>query len=153
MFTIFHGFHLVEAYHQWKKDHRKNKNPLGLKALKLFFAIAIPLFLWIAPSAWYGLPDLNPVEHRVIAIFAFAALMWLFDVVSAWTTSLVVVVLLLFGTSDSGLWFFQTDAAGVKFSNTVAATQLFSTASRILPSCFSSEVSSLPSLPQRAVWM
>lgn len=124
MFTIFHGFHLVEAYHQWKKDHRKNKNPLGLKALKLFFAIAIPLFLWIGPSAWYGLPDLNPVEHRVIAIFAFAALMWLFDVVSAWTTSLVVVVLLLFGTSDSGLWFFQTDAAGVKFSNLVSNTAI-----------------------------
>ena len=79
MFTIFHGFHLVETYHQWKKEHRKNKNPLGLRFLKLFFAIAIPLFLWIAPSALYGLPNLNPVEHRVIAIFAFAALMWLFD--------------------------------------------------------------------------
>lgn len=55
MFTIFHGFHLVEAYHQWKKDHRKNKNPMGLKALKLFFAIAssFPLdrsisLVWIA---------------------------------------------------------------------------------------------------------
>lgn len=59
MFTIFHGFHLVEAYHQWKKQHRSDKNPMGLKVLKLFFAIAIPLFLWIAPSALYGLPGLN----------------------------------------------------------------------------------------------
>ena len=124
MFTIFHGFHLVETYHQWKKEHRKNKNPLGLRFLKLFFAIAIPLFLWIAPSALYGLPNLNPVEHRVIAIFAFAALMWLFDVVPAWTTSLVVVVLLLFCTSDSSLWFFQTDAAGEKFANLVSNTAI-----------------------------
>ena len=23
MFTIFHGFHLVEEYHQWKKENRK----------------------------------------------------------------------------------------------------------------------------------
>lgn len=124
MFTIFHGFHLVEAYHQWKKEHRKNKNPLGLKMLKLAIAIALPLFLWIAPSSVYGLPGLNPIEHRVIAVFAFAALMWLFDAVPAWTTSLVVVVLLLFCTSDSGLWFFQTDSLGKKFENLVSNTAI-----------------------------
>ena len=100
MFTIFHGFHLVEAYHQWKKEHRKNNNPIGLKVLKLCIATAAALFLWIAPSAVYGLPGLSPVEHRVIAIFAFAALMWLFDAVPAWTSSLIVVVLLLFCTSN-----------------------------------------------------
>lgn len=119
MFTIFHGFHLVEEYHQWKKEHRKEKNPAGIKALKLFFAIAIPLFLWIAPSSVYGLPGLTPVEQRVLAIFTFAALMWLFEAVPAWTTSLVVVVLLLFCTSNSALWFFQTGADGEKFANLV----------------------------------
>lgn len=124
MFTIFHGFHLVEAYHQWKKDHRKDKNPAGIKSLKLFIAIAIPMFLWFAPSVLYGLPGLNPIEHRVIAVFAFAALMWLFDAVPAWTTSLIVVVLLLFCASDSGLWFFQTDGAGTKFENLVSNTAI-----------------------------
>lgn len=124
MFTIFHGYHLVEAYHHWKKNHRSNKNPLGVKLLKLAIAIAVSLFLWIAPSSVYGLPGLNPVEHRVIAIFAFAALMWLFDAVPAWTTSLVVVVLLLFCTSDSALWFFQTDSLGEKFSNLVSNTAI-----------------------------
>ncbi|MCM1451202.1 MAG: SLC13 family permease [Clostridium sp.] len=124
MFTIFHGFHLVEEYHQWKKNHRSNKNPLGVKAVKLFFAIVIPLFFWIAPSAVYGLPGLTPVEHRVLAIFAFAALMWLFDAVPAWTTSLVVVVLLLFCTSNSALWFFQTGADGEKMANLVNNTAI-----------------------------
>ena len=124
MFTIFKGFHLVEEYHQWKKEHRKNRNPLGLKALKLFFAIAIPLFFWIAPSSIYGLPGISPVEQRVLAIFVFAALMWLFEAVPAWTTSLVVVVLLLFCASNSALWFFQTDAAGVKFTNLVNNTDI-----------------------------
>ena len=33
--------------------------------------------------------------------------MWLFDAVPAWTTSLVVVVLLLFCASDSSLWFLR----------------------------------------------
>lgn len=70
MFTNFHGFHLVEAYHKWKKEHRGNKNPIGIKMLKLLIAVGLPLFMWFAPSAWFGLPDLNPVQHRVMAIFA-----------------------------------------------------------------------------------
>lgn len=124
MFTMFHGFHLVEDYHRWKKEHRSNRNPIGIKALKLFFAIALPLFFWIAPSSLYGLPGLSPVEHRVLAIFVFAALMWLFDAVPAWTTSLVVVVLLLFCASNSALWFFQTGADGKKMTNLVNNTDL-----------------------------
>ncbi|MDO4336086.1 MAG: SLC13 family permease [Bacteroidales bacterium] len=124
MFTMFHGFHLVEDYHKWKKERRNDRNPVGIKALKLFFAIAIPLFFWIAPSSLYGLPGLSAVEHRVLAIFIFAALMWLFDAVPAWTTSLAVVVLLLFCASNSALWFFQTDAAGEKFSNLVSNTDI-----------------------------
>ncbi|MBD5194860.1 MAG: hypothetical protein HDS87_03955 [Bacteroidales bacterium] len=124
MFTNFHGFHLVEDYHKWKKEHRIRKNPIGLKSLKLLIAICIPLFLWISPSDVYGLPELNPVEHRVLAIFVFAALMWLFDAVPAWTTSLVVVVLLLFCTSDSSLWFFQKNLAGERFANLVSNTDI-----------------------------
>lgn len=124
MFTMFHGFHLVEEYHQWKKTHRESRNPLGIKIIKLFFAIAIPLFIWIAPSSLYGLDSLSPVQHRVLAIFVFAALMWLFDAVPAWTTSLVVVVLLLFCTSDSAFWFFQRGPDGEKLGDLVNNTDL-----------------------------
>ena len=119
MFTIFHGFHLVEEYHQWKKENRKGRNPVPVKAIKLLIAIAVPLFLWLAPSSLYGLPGINAVEHRVLAIFVFAALMWLFDAVPAWTTSLVVVVLLLFCTTNSALWFFQTDHASEKYGTLI----------------------------------
>lgn len=124
MFTNFHGSHLVEDYHKWKKEHRNRKNPIGLKTLKLLIAICIPLFLWIYPSEKYGLSGLNPVEHRVLAIFVFAAFMWLFDAVPAWTTSLVVVVLLLFCASDSSLWFFQKDHVGERFANLVSNTDI-----------------------------
>lgn len=124
MFTMFHGFHLVEDYHRWKKANRNKRNPIGIKALKLFLAIAIPLFFWIAPSDMYGLPGLSPVEHRVLAIFVFAALMWLFDAVPAWTTSLVVVVLLLFCTSNSALWFFQSGPDGKKMDNLINNTDI-----------------------------
>ncbi len=110
---------MVEAYHHWKLTHRKNKNPLGLKTLKIAIAVIVTLLFWFVPASSYGLMGTNPIEQRVIAIFAFAALMWLFEAVPAWTTSLVVVVLLLFCCSSSSLWFMQTDAAGEKYANLV----------------------------------
>lgn len=120
MFKNFHGFDLLEAYHEWKKEHRASKNPLSIRSIKAGVAILVTLLLWFIPASTYGLSNINPIEQRVIAIFAFAALMWLFDAVPAWTTSLVVVVLLLFCTSDSALWFMQTDADGAKFENLVS---------------------------------
>lgn len=120
MFKNFHGFHLLESYHQWKIEHRASKNPLGIRSLKIGFAVLVTLLLWFIPASSYGLDAINAVEQRVIAVFAFAALMWFMDAVPAWTTSLMVVVLLLFFTSDSALWFMQTDAAGAKFENLVS---------------------------------
>ncbi|MDE6428092.1 MAG: hypothetical protein K2K59_03980, partial [Muribaculaceae bacterium] len=119
MFKNFHGYHLLESYHHWKQEHRMNRNPLGMKGLKIAIAVIVTLLLWFVPASCYGLTQINLIEQRVIGIFAFAALMWLFDAVPAWTTSMVVVVLLLFATSNSALWFLQTDSAGVKFENLV----------------------------------
>jgi len=107
MFKNFHGFQLVDEYHQWKKEHRQNNNPLQIKILKLTVAITATLFCWIVPTSFFNITGLTVVEQRIIAVFVFAALMWLFDAVPAWTTSLVVVVLLLFCTSDSSLWFMR----------------------------------------------
>lgn len=107
MFKNFHGFQLVDEYHQWKKEHRQNNNPLQIKILKLTVAITATLFCWIVPTSFFNITGLTVVEQRTIAVFVFAALMWLFDAVPAWTTSLVVVVLLLFCTSDSSLWFMR----------------------------------------------
>lgn len=120
MFKTFHGYHLLEAYHEWKKQHRMSKNPLSTRAIKVAIVVAVTLLLWFIPSDLIGLPTINPVEQRVLAIFAFAALMWVFNAFPAWTTSMVVVVLLLFCTSDSSLWFMKSDSAGETFSNLVS---------------------------------
>lgn len=114
MFKNFHGYHLLESYHNWKKEHRMNRNPLGLRGLKISIAVIVTLLLWFVPASAYGLTGINMIEQRVIGIFAFAALMWLFDAVPAWTTSMVVVVLLLFTTSDSSLWFLRPADSEIK---------------------------------------
>lgn len=114
MFKNFYGYHLLESYHEWKREHRMNRNPLGLRGLKISIAVIITLLFWFVPASAYGLTGINIIEQRVIGVFAFAALMWLFDAVPAWTTSMVVVVLLLFTTSDSSLWFLRPESADVK---------------------------------------
>lgn len=110
---------MVESYHEWKQAHRKNKNPLNMRVLKTAIAVLAAMLVWLLPPEFYGLPGINPIEQRVAATFVFAALMWLLEPVPAWTTSLVVVVVLLFCTSNSGLWFFQTAADGAKYDNLV----------------------------------
>ena len=48
--------------------------------------IAVTLFLWLVPIDFFGVEGLNVVQQRMIAIFAFAALMWMFEIIPAWTT-------------------------------------------------------------------
>ncbi len=67
--------------------------------------LIITIFLWAVPTSFFGIPDLTPVQQRVIALFIFAALMWMFEIVPNWTTSLLVIVLSLLTVSDKGLGF------------------------------------------------
>lgn len=121
MFKNFHGYSLLESYHEWKKAHRSNKNPLPVRYIKTLIAVAVMMTLWLLPAQTIGLPTINPVEQRVLSIFVFAALMWMMDAFPAWTVSMVVVVLLLFCTSDSSLWFLKENhATGADFENLVS---------------------------------
>ena len=52
--------------------------------------LAVTLFLWVVPVDFYGIAGLTVVQQRVIALFVFAALMWIFEIIPNWTTSLLV---------------------------------------------------------------
>lgn len=65
----------------------------------------VTIFLWAVPTTFFGIGDLTPVQQRMIAIFAFAALMWMFEIIPNWTTSLIVIVVMLLTVSDKGLGF------------------------------------------------
>jgi sodium-dependent dicarboxylate transporter 2/3/5 len=64
------------------------------------------------PKSFYGIDALTATQQRVIALFAFAALMWIFEIIPNWTTSLLVIVLSLLTVSDKGLGFLCTPEAG-----------------------------------------
>lgn len=111
MYKMFQGFHLVEAYHELKKSARLEKNKTLARIIKLAVSFAVLVILWCLPAEVYGVDGLSIIEKRVIAIFLFATVMWVLEAVPAWTTSMLVVGLLLFTSSDSSLWFFENAAS------------------------------------------
>ncbi|MBQ0149525.1 MAG: SLC13 family permease [Bacteroidales bacterium] len=105
MFKNFYGYGLVESYHEWKKKHRTEDKSIA-RTFKLVFAVLAALIVCSLPME-HWIPGLTLIQKRTMAIFLFAVLMWLFEAVPAWTTSVFVVVLLLFMTSDSSLVLFR----------------------------------------------
>lgn len=118
MFKSFHGFHLVEAYHQAHHDHKYHPNTVEKKFAKALIVTIVTLFLWNVPASFYGIDGLTVIQQRIIAIFAFATLMWVMEVVSSWATSLGIIVLMLLFTSDSGIKFMMSgDNVGTPLSH------------------------------------
>ncbi|MBR5038994.1 MAG: SLC13/DASS family transporter [Prevotella sp.] len=117
MFKSFHGFHLVEAYHQAHHERKYHPHTVEKKFAKALIVAIVTLFLWNVPSSFFGIEGLTVIQQRIIAIFAFATLMWVMEVVSSWATSLGIIVLMLLFTSDSGINFMMTgDNMGEKLS-------------------------------------
>ena len=121
MFKLFQGFHMVETYHKEKKERRLSKDNQVSRIIRLLIPVIVALCLWAMPVETWGIEGLTVVQHRVIAIFVFATLMWVFEAVPSWTTSMAVVTLLLLTVSDSSLWLFS-DVEGL--GKTVKYTSL-----------------------------
>ena len=117
MFKSFHGFHLVEAYHQQHHAHKYHPNTVAKKFIKAAIVLLVMLVLWNIPAEWYGIKGLTVIQQRIIAIFAFATLMWVLEVVSSWATSVGIIVLMLLFTSNSGFApFMKGDNLGEPLS-------------------------------------
>lgn len=124
MFKIFTGNHLVEAYHREKKLKR-NTNVLS-KSVKLLAAIAVGIVVWALPTEVFGIEGLTLVEQRVIALFCFATMMWVTEAIPSWTTSVAIIVILLYTCSDSSLFFFTnspTEELGTLLSHKAIMAQ------------------------------
>ena len=99
------------------------------KKLNLKYCVFLPIvllvtiFLLAVPVSFFGIEELTVVQQRVIALFVFAALMWIFEIIPNWTTSLLVIVFALLTVSDKGLGFLCDPKYGqlVGFKSIMAA--------------------------------
>ena len=113
MFKNFTGFSLVSEMHKLRQSNRLNPAILKKKSIGLIFVAIIVLVLWLLPTESFGIEGLTQVQQRIIAIFVYATLMWVFELVPAWATSVSIMVLLLLFASDSGIkWICNPSAVG-----------------------------------------
>ena len=89
-------------------------HPMNLKRCLSFLVVCVfTFFLALVPTSFYGvnpdtgLPIFTLTQQRVIAIFAFTAMMWILEVIPTWTTSVVAIVSILLTTSNKGLGFLM----------------------------------------------
>ncbi|MBR3883352.1 MAG: SLC13/DASS family transporter [Bacteroidaceae bacterium] len=79
------------------------------RIFKLLLVALLSLIIWFMPSSSFGIEGLTELQQRMIAIFVFAATMWILEAVPAWTTSLSIIVIMLLTVSNSSISFLITD--------------------------------------------
>lgn len=79
------------------------------RIIKLLFIAVLTATIWILPTEAFGIEGLTVIQQRIIALFVFAATMWILEAVPAWTTSLLIIVLMLLTVSNGGISFLISD--------------------------------------------
>ena len=103
MFNNYKGFHLVQSYHDVRFMRKYHPSNAFTRVVKIAIVAFVTLFLWNMPADWFGIQNLTVIQQRIIAIFAFATLMWVLEIVSSWATSVGIIVLMLLFCTDSGI--------------------------------------------------
>ena len=117
MFKNFNGFHLVDALHGMHVARGAHPDRVFKKTVETIVVVCVTLLLWNLPSDSFGIDGLNIVQQRIIAIFAFATLMWIMEIVPSWATSVAIMTLMLLFCSDSGVkWLCDPDKVGALLS-------------------------------------
>ncbi len=79
------------------------------RIVKLLAIAILTTVIWFLPVEAFGIEGLTVLQQRIIAIFVFAATMWILEAVPAWTTSLLIIVIMLLTVSNSGITFLISD--------------------------------------------
>ena len=103
MLSNYRNLHLVDAARRFRHEHKYHPSNTLKRFLKIATVVLVTLLLWNMPSEWFGIQNLTVIQQRIIAIFAFATLMWILEIVSSWATSVAIIVLMLLFTTDSGI--------------------------------------------------
>ena len=117
MFKSFTGFNLVDTLHKFNMELRQQTKWLKHKTAGLAIVAIATITLFLLPTTAFGIDGLTVVQQRIIAVFAFATLMWVLEPVPAWATSIAIMAMLLFFASDSGIkWICDPAVVGTPLS-------------------------------------
>lgn len=94
------------------------------KLIKLAISLLLPVIIALLPAGCFPF-EITVVEQRVVAIFIFAALMWILEPIPIWTTSVSVIVLMLLTTSTSMIKFLKQD--GEAFGSAIPYKDIMAT--------------------------
>ncbi|WP_427982403.1 SLC13 family permease [Agarivorans sp.] len=95
------------------------------KNYKLLVCLLIPLFILALPTSVIPLPELTIIQHRIIAIFVLAALLWIFEPVPVFATSLLIITLELVLISSQGINAFVQESGPVPMGELIPYTHIF----------------------------
>lgn len=94
--------------------------------IKLLVSFGLPIGILFMPIDWIPIDDLTLIQHRLLAIFLLAALLWVLEPVPVFATSILIIALELIMISDKGLHLFRTPPAGHDLGELMNYTDIFS---------------------------
>jgi len=94
--------------------------------IKLLVCLLIPLGVLIMPIDAIPIDNLTLIQHRLLAIFLLAALLWVLEPVPVFATSILIITLELIMISDKGLHWFRQPPQGHELGNLIPYTDIFS---------------------------
>ena len=93
--------------------------------VKLLICFAIPLGVLFMPIDSIPIDDMTLIQHRLLAIFLLAALLWVLEPVPVFATSILIIALELVMISDKGLHLFRNPPAGHDLGELIQYTDIF----------------------------
>ncbi|OAJ93665.1 SLC13 family permease [Vibrio bivalvicida] len=94
--------------------------------IKLLISFGLPIAVLFMPIDWIPIDDLTLIQHRLLAIFLLAALLWVLEPVPVFATSILIIALELVMISDKGLHLFRNPPAGHDLGELMNYTDIFS---------------------------
>lgn len=93
--------------------------------IKLFISIVVPLIVYLIPTEMIPINELSLIEHRIVAIFVLATLLWVLEPIPVWSTSVLIIGLELFMVSDKAFFVFtQAFSTSSNFGTSIGYTTI-----------------------------
>lgn len=95
--------------------------------LKYIIPLLIPMLVLMLPVTAFPFEGLTVIQQRVIAIFLLAALLWVFEPIPIYSTSVVIIVLEVLMLSDKGFILFLLGEGTSEFGALLKSTEIMAT--------------------------